>query len=156
MKKTILMGLAALSTLMITSAAQASHAYRSMKCSSPTLELRYTGNYPTGAPDVIGHIGTDTSDISSLDVALNADSGEMFTKNEYSQADVLYRILSSKKLSGSKSVDDGFDHTETVELKTIVFTQISKNAKSRLGISKNQKMYFVCEETTDYPNGKTK
>lgn len=126
----------------------ATHAYRSENCKSTTHELNYKGNYPVGGMYGISKAGQE-NDTSALPLF---DASE--TPNTLEDADVIFSEISSEIIEvGPSSNDCGFDHEEWKSVKVVEINLISNDAAKNLGLSQGYKLTFVCEETTDYPNG---
>lgn len=126
----------------------ATHAYRSENCKSKTHDLNYKGNYPVGGMYGIALAGQD-ADTPALPLF---DTSE--TPNTLEDADVIFSETSSKVIElGPASNDCGFDHEEWKSEKIVEINLISNDAAKNLGLKQGDKLNFICEESTDYPNG---
>lgn len=124
--------------MLIFNNAFATHAYRSQNCKSTTHNLAYKGNYPVGGMYGISLVGQET-DIPALPL-LDSE-----TPNGLEDAEVIF--------SENSSNNCGFDNEEWTSEKTIEINLISPSASHELGLKKGDKLLFICEESTDYPNG---
>jgi hypothetical protein len=126
----------------------ATHAYRSENCKSKTLDLAYKGNYPVGGMYGVSLAGQDT-DTPALPLF---DTSE--APNSLDDADVIFTENSSIVTEqGETTSDCGFDHTEWKSEKIIEINLISNDAAKNLSLNQGDKLTFICEESTDYPNG---
>ncbi|MBC7539001.1 MAG: hypothetical protein H7281_09280 [Bacteriovorax sp.] len=135
-------------SMFISSNAFATHAYRSENCKSTTLDLAYKGNYPIGGMYGISLPGQE-EDIPALPLF---DTSE--TPNSLENADVIFTENSSIVTEqGETTSDCGFDHTEWKSEKIIEINLIANDAAKNLSLKQGDKLTFICEESTDYPNG---
>lgn len=132
---------------IVSSNAFATHAYRSQNCKSTTHDLVYKGNYPVGGMYGISLAGQE-ADVPALPL------WDSETPNGLEDAEVIFSEKSSNVIKkGESSSDCGFDHEEWTSEKTIEINLISTSASHELGLKKGDKLSFICEESTDYPNG---
>lgn len=125
----------------------ATHAYRSENCKSTTHNLDYKGNYPYGGMYGISLIGQD-----SETTALPQEYGE--TQTTLEDAEVIFKEVSSKITEDTGEVKECyFNHREWTSVKVVEISLISTDAAKNLGLHAGEKITFICEETTDYPNG---
>ncbi len=140
--KTILM-----LTLFISTNAFATHAYRSEHCKSVTHNLDYKGNYPYG-----GMYGISLPNEEEDTTALPQEVGE--TPMSLEDAEVIFRQIDYKITEDAGEVNECyFDHREWKSEQTIIIDLISNDAAKKLGLKAGDKITFICEETTDFPNG---
>lgn len=133
---------------LISSNAFAMHAYRSEFCKSTTHNLTYNGNYPIGGLYGISLVDQDQN-ISALPTYDTEDA-----PYSLEDADVIFATPSSKVIERSEVTSDcGFEHEEWKSETTIEISLISADAAKNLGLKKGDKITFICEESTDYPDG---
>jgi len=134
--------------LLISTNAFATHAYRSENCKSATHDLPYKGNYPVGGDYGISLAGQE-SDIKALPLY---DAEETPTTLE--DTDVVFNEVSSKILTQAPTTNECyFEHDEWTSEKVIEISLLTPEAATALGLKQGDKITFICEETTDYPNG---
>lgn len=145
--KKILLPVSLLLTL-VSSNAFAAHAYRSEVCKSTTHDLVYNGNYPIG-----GLYGISLVDLNQNISALPTYDTED-APYSLEDADVIFSTPSSKIIERSEVTSDcGFEHEEWKSETTIEISLISADAAKKLGLKQGDKITFICEESTDYPDG---
>ncbi len=127
----------------------AMHAYRSMNCTSESLNFNYLGNYPMGGDYSITK-KSEESKANALPLVSESDERH----NTLEDAGILFNVVSSEDLGEKiEDKDCGFDHTEWTSKKVVEISLISSEATSELGLVAGQKILFTCNESTDYPNG---
>lgn len=127
----------------------ATHAYRSENCVSTTHTLNYLGNYPFGGMYGMSLPNIENSEVSAL--PLNNDGEAQSTLED---AEVIFNSLDYKITSDSGEEEQCFfSHREWKSETVIEVSLISKQAAESLGLKAGDKITFICEETTDFPNG---
>lgn len=140
----------ALMTALFSGNAFAIHAYRSENCKALNHTLDYKGNYPVGGMYGISLNSNPEEDTTALPLT----DGEY--TNTLDDAEVIFNELTSVVLEEKTPVNDCyFDHQEWTSEKVIEVKLISKDAAKKLGLNEGDKITFICQETTDYPNGNT-
>lgn len=132
---------------LISSNTFAAHAYRDESCVSSTHTLAYTGNYPIGGLYVISLIDQD-QDV----LALPLWDTEDYT-NTLEDADVIFDTTARREFDRTEITNDGwFDHEAWKTETTIEISLIAPEASKKLGLKQGDKVTFICDESTDYPN----
>lgn len=140
-------------SLLASTSAHATHAYRSETCRSGTVTLQYQGNYPIGGYYAMAK---NKADIEHDGLITLPNDDQIYGQDEIDQAEVIFSEKASKVISKVKeSSECYFDYSEWTSKKLISFDKVSSKAAAELGIVKGQAMIFVCSESTAYPNGNT-
>ncbi len=146
MKK--IFSLSLLVAALFSSNAFATHAYRGENCKSLTHKLDYLGNYPIGGSYGMSVIGTEADNTKALPLF---DKSE--TPNTLEDADVIFSEVSSKIIEQAQSSKDcDFDYEEWKSEKIIEIKLILSEGVKNLGLNQGDKITFICEESTAYPN----